>query len=183
MRALTLIAGKTARARIEEAGGLTPSLVSAMVGASGGPKWLVLAGLDRLIFTDWLKNASQPIDMVGSSIGAWRMTMATHPDTTTMFERFLAGYLSYNYRVGEPASETTANSYALLRQVFTPEDARAVVTNPARRLNIVTVRVKGLAAEQSQALQGLGFMASAAGNLISRKTLVSRFDRAIFHTG
>ena len=48
--------------------------VMGVIGASGGPKWLVLHGLDRVLFP-WLlanANASAPLHSVASSIGSWR---------------------------------------------------------------------------------------------------------------
>ena len=54
-----------------------PGSVRAFVGASGGPKWLVLHGLDRVLMP-WLLAEARPIHAIGSSIGSWRMSHLRH---------------------------------------------------------------------------------------------------------
>lgn len=72
MRALRLYAGPQARRHIEQHG-LRPQDVRVVPAAAGGPKGLVLGPLDRFIFGDWLASSSQPVHLVGASIGAWRV--------------------------------------------------------------------------------------------------------------
>ncbi len=74
-RALRLYAGPKARAHIERHG-LRPQDVGVVPGAAGGPKGLVLGPLDRFIFGEWLSQSTQPVHLVGASIGAWRMATA-----------------------------------------------------------------------------------------------------------
>ena len=75
MQALHIHAGPLARVAIAK-GGLQPSTVRTIAAAAGGPKGLILGALDRYIFGDWLSHSSQPVDLVGASIGAWRMATA-----------------------------------------------------------------------------------------------------------
>jgi hypothetical protein len=77
MKALRIYAGPKARLHIEQ-NGLKPSAVGIVPGAAGGPKGLVLGALDRFIFGDWLAASTQPVHLVGASIGA-----TTLPRTTT----------------------------------------------------------------------------------------------------
>lgn len=182
MKALRLVAGKTARKRIE-ANGLTPDLVRMVVGASGGPKWLVLRGLDQFVFGDWLPQTDNHIDMVGSSIGAWRMTIASHPDPALMFERFEEAYFGYRKEDGESPQAVTRASYALLGKVMGPEVCKQIVENPKRNLNIVAVRCVGPTASRSRVVEGAGLLAAASLNAVSRSTLSAFFNRAVFYSG
>ena len=52
MQVLDVYAGKNALARIKKEG-FSADLFDYMLGASGGPKWFVLAGLDRYIFPEF----------------------------------------------------------------------------------------------------------------------------------
>jgi len=181
--ALRLIAGKKARKRIEEQG-LTPELVRLVVGASGGPKWLVLKGLDQFVLGEWLPQAKQTIELVGSSIGSFRMSVAAHPDPAMMVRRMEETYLSYRADDGLSAAEVTRQSYEIVRKLFPLEDARKVVENGAHRpLNIVTVRGRGPAASNLALLEGLGVLLAAGANLMSRKALGLFYERVVFHTG
>lgn len=182
MKALRLIAGKTARARIEDRG-LTPDLVRMVVGASGGPKWLILRGLDQFVFGEWLTGATRPIDMVGSSIGAWRMTLASHPEPGRMFRTFEDAYFRYRKEDGASPEAVTKASYRILNRIMGPDVCDEIVTNSQRNLNIVAVRCLGAAASQSRFFEGAGILGAAAANAISRPLLKNFFQRAVFHSG
>lgn len=67
-----LIAGETAYKEIQEAG-LRPQRIRLVVGASGGPKWLILSRLDQYLARQLLPQATQPLRLLGSSVGAWCM--------------------------------------------------------------------------------------------------------------
>jgi hypothetical protein len=75
MKALRIHAGPAARRHIEQHG-LRPQDIGVIPGAAGGPKGLILGPLDRFLFGDWLARSSQPVHLVGGSIGAWRMATA-----------------------------------------------------------------------------------------------------------
>ena len=92
MKALRIYAGPAAREHIE-ANGLGPQDVRTIPGAAGGPKGLVLGPLDRFIFGSWLTQSSQPVHLVGASIGAWRLSTACLSDPQKAFERFEHDYV------------------------------------------------------------------------------------------
>ena len=62
-------------------------MVDVVAGAAGGPKWLVLCGLDRAIFTSWIMERTRPVHLLGSSVGAWRF--AALAQGMDAYERFL----------------------------------------------------------------------------------------------
>ncbi|WP_262695423.1 hypothetical protein [Kordiimonas aquimaris] len=182
MKALQLIVGKTARDRIVEHG-LTPDLIRLIVGASGGPKWLILKGLDRFLCHDFLPQAKQKIDLVGSSIGAWRMTVYAHPDTGVTFDKFLESYFSFRTETLKTTADLTRASYDILNELYPAGEARRLIDNPQRNLNIVAVRGKGVAGSKKQMLEAAGIVAAAGANRLSRDRLDKFFERVVFHSG
>lgn len=182
MNALRLIAGSTARKRIEE-NGLTPDLVRMVVGASGGPKWLVLLGLDKFIFGDWLKDTPQRIDLVGSSIGAWRMANAAHPDARRIIDKFIHLYFQFKSEYGKDPETLTTRSYEFLESLFTSEDIHEILGNDRRNLNVVTVRAKTMQSTPSKFKEGAGILASLGANSIGRGHLAKFYERVVFHSG
>lgn len=76
--ALLVYAGPRARAHLRERG-LQPADVRVIPAAAGGPKGLVLNGLDRFIFGHWLAGSTHTVHLLGASIGALRMASASLP--------------------------------------------------------------------------------------------------------
>ena len=96
MQALHIHAGPQALAHIR-AHGLRPAHIGVVPAAAGGPKGLILGPLDRFLFGQWLPQSSQPVHLVGASIGAWRMATACLPDTVAAFERLSHDYIHQSY--------------------------------------------------------------------------------------
>ncbi|WAM30005.1 hypothetical protein OZ403_18480 [Myxococcus sp. NMCA1] len=90
---LTLLAGPDALRLIRERG-LRGDDVDVVPGASGGPKWLVLAGLDRALFASLFQNRSRPLHLIGSSIGSWRLACVAQKDPVLALRRFEAAYIA-----------------------------------------------------------------------------------------
>jgi len=88
---LVFLAGKKAFIRIRKEG-LKPEMVKVIAGAAGGPKWLVLNHLDRVIFSSWFKMRTKPLFLLGSSIGAWRFAAASQNNHKKAIDRFQSGY-------------------------------------------------------------------------------------------
>src|SRR5512137_2866555 len=95
MKYLSIYAGRRALSLIREQG-LRPEMVEVVAGAAGGPKWLVLCGLDRAIFTSWLMNRTKPAHLIGSSVGSWRF--AALAQGMDAYGRFLKAYLGQTYK-------------------------------------------------------------------------------------
>jgi len=98
MKALRIYAGPAARKHIEQHG-LRPQDVRTVPGAAGGPKGLILGPLDRFIFGRWLSQSSQPVHLVGASIGAWRLATACLADPQKAFARFEHDYVRQQFEV------------------------------------------------------------------------------------
>ena len=72
MKALSLYAGPRAMRQLQ-ANGLQQEQFTVLAGASGGPKWFVLYGLDRFLFGDFFDDREEVLATIGSSAGAWRL--------------------------------------------------------------------------------------------------------------
>ncbi len=96
INALSLYAGPAARRHIEHEG-LHPSDIGVIPAAAGGPKGLILGRLDQFIFGHWLPRSTQSIDLVGASIGAWRMATACLDDPVAAFEQLEHDYIHQHH--------------------------------------------------------------------------------------
>ncbi len=69
-------------------------MVKVIAGAAGGPKWLLLHHLDRVIFSSWLRPRTSPLFLLGSSAGAWRFAAAAQKSFEPAGAQFLSAYIN-----------------------------------------------------------------------------------------
>ncbi len=72
--------------------GLSPRDIACLPAAAGGPKGLALLPLDRLLHSEWLVHAG-PLELIGASIGAWRMAALAQPEPLTALVRLQHAYV------------------------------------------------------------------------------------------
>ena len=177
---LVFYAGKKALEIIREEG-LEPDRVSVVAGAAGGPKWLVLRHLDRVLFSDWFKGRKLPLFLIGSSIGAWRFAGQCMADPKTALSEFESAYIHQAY-VGKPSPEAVSRESARIQQAFLKNGgAREILDHPFLRLNFMAVRSKGPAASDRRFLLAAVLLAAALGNFVSRSFLKVFFERVLFY--
>lgn len=181
MTSLRVLAGQVAYHHIKEHG-LKPQDIKVVLGASGGPKWLVLAGLDRMIFGNWLPDADHKIDLIGSSIGAWRMAAAAHPDPDRIIARFQAGYFAYKYQKSDTVDDITRHTDYMLNLWIGDEDKIEICSNRQRPLHIVTTRSRGLLDSRRSFSIAAGLFVAGFLSLFSRRGVAGSFDRVVFST-
>ena len=180
MKALEIRVGKTAAKRLESEG-WHADLIDGLIGASGGPKWLILGRMDRVLIADLLAGRSRPLDAVGSSIGSWRHAAMAQPDAVEAYDRFEKAYLAQSYRSAKPSvPEITQVALWLMNSLLGEQGGHSVATHPWLRSHIVTARGKGLNAQQpgKRLIAGMGM--AALGNAVSRRTLPASFQRVVF---
>src|ERR1044071_1508586 len=106
MHALTLRAGRHAYDLIRDRG-LRAEDVDVIPAASGGAKWLAIAGLDRYLFGEFLQQPRQrPMHLIGSSIGSWRMACLAQRDPVAALGRGDNAYIyEQRYTPQPPTAE------------------------------------------------------------------------------
>lgn len=181
--ALNLYAGPAARRHVERHG-LLPEHVVTLAAAAGGPKGLMLGPLDRFIFGQWLPRSSQPVDLVGASIGAWRMATACLPDADAAFRQLETGYIHGDMtappgrKLPTPAQVSAASAHNL-RAMF--EAQVPDILNHARyRLHVVTARGRHLLGREGRWRTPAGYLGAALTNAASRRAMGAWIERVVF---
>ncbi len=177
---LTFLAGAKALPIIREKG-LRPEMVTAMPGAAGGPKWLVLSQLDRTIFLSWFKERTEPLFLIGSSIGSWRFASLSCNDPAEAIERFQSSYTNQRYPQRPSAQDVTAESSRILDCFLGDSGIKDILNHPYLRLNILSVRSKWLSGSEKKMPLVLGLLGAALSNILSRKLLRFFFERVLFY--
>ncbi|MEO0436245.1 MAG: patatin-like phospholipase family protein [Pseudomonadota bacterium] len=180
MRALEIYAGKTAATHLRKHGWRGRDF-SLLLGASGGPKWLILGELDRLLSSEFLfVEREQPLLALGSSVGSWRHALMGMKDPKAAYDRFQEIYLNYEYSTKPSIVEVSKASYVMLEHVFGQHGAAEILKNRAFQSYIVTARGRGLASSQRKLPLAVGMGLGALGNAIHRQLLARAFQRVVF---
>lgn len=182
MRSLTLRAGPRALAILRDRG-LRADDVDILPGASGGAKWLGIAGLDRYLFGTFLQAPrTRPLHGIGSSIGSWRMACLAQRDPLAALARGHEAYIRHQVYTRKPGTrEVTEVLSRCLDYLLGPTGAQEIVQHPTVRVHIITAEARGLAASDQRLVLATAMAFAAAANLISRRTLALQLRRTIFH--
>ena len=179
MSVLDIYAGPRALEKLKQ-NGFSQEQFDYMLGASGGPKWFVLAGLDRYIFSTFFKDRTTPLDIIGSSAGAFRFACFGQKDPLAAINRLADRYSHTTYSDKPTPKEITDKGWALLDYVLGEQGAEEIVNNPIIRAHFIVARCSGLDRFENKPMQMTGLMASASANLVKRKWLEKFYERYVF---
>ena len=185
MKALRIHAGPLAREHLEKHG-LQPADVGVIPAAAGGPKGLILGPMDRFLFGHWLAQSTQPVHLVGASIGAWRMATACLNDPVAAFERLEHDYVHQSYELPpgkkRPSAAHVSERFGQNLQAFYGGRVDEVLNHPRYRLHIVTARGRHLLRREHGLATPLGYLGAFLTNTVHRKALGAWLERVVFST-
>jgi hypothetical protein len=183
MKALRIYAGPAARAHIEK-NGLQAQHIGVVPGAAGGPKGLILGPLDRFIFGDWLAASNHEVNLVGASIGAWRMATACLNAPVKAFERLEHDYIHQHYELlpgqSRPTADFVSERFGQSLKDFYGGRVREVLQHPRYKLHIVTSRGRHLLGREHKIATPLGYFGAFVTNSIHRKAMGAWLERVVF---
>ncbi|MFT5521240.1 MAG: hypothetical protein ACI9IA_001841 [Enterobacterales bacterium] len=178
---LEIYAGKSALKTIEK-NGFTPDLFSSFLGASGGPKWFTLYDLDKYIFGDFFNNREQSLNLIGSSVGAFRNACFAQKDPLAAIERFAKNYHETTYSNKAKPEEVTSKAVEMMDAIFGESGEQEIVDNPHFKAHFIVAKCNGFVGYENKFLQGLGLAKSYVNNRINRTRLNSQYERYIFQS-
>lgn len=183
MQALQLYAGPRALAAIKK-DGLLPGHVHTIAAAAGGPKGLVLGPLDRYVFGAWLAQSTHAVDLVGASIGAWRMATACLQEPLSAFERLEQDYIHQHYALApggkRPGAEQVSAIFGRTLSAFYAGRVDEVLNHPRYRLHILTARGRHLLRTEHGLRTPLAYMGAYLSNALHRKAMGVWLERVVF---
>lgn len=180
-RNLEIIAGDEAYALIKKEG-FNVEQVRTVVSAAGGPKWFSIYHLTRYIIADLLKNCSQHVHLMGSSVGAWQMLAGAARDPKSAIDRLLNAYSGKIYSDRPGPKEISEACHEIISEMI-GEEAEYIINNQNRSVHVITSRGKGWLSSDIQWFKYLGFAFTAVSNAISRKYMNWSVERTIFTSG
>ena len=185
MQALHIHAGPLARQTIAQ-NGLQASAIHTIPAAAGGPKGLILGALDRFIFGDWLTGSTQPVDLVGASIGAWRMATACLNQSAFGFRRLEHDYIHQHYELPPGQKRVSAAMVSELfgqnLKAFYDGRVQEILQHPRYRLHVVTSRGRHMLNTEHGLRTPLGYFGAFVTNAVRRKAMGAWLERVVFST-
>ena len=183
MQALHIHAGPKALAHIREHG-LKPQHIGVIPGAAGGPKGLILGPLDRFIFGEWLAQSSQSVDLVGASIGAWRMATACLNNSVAAFARLERDYIQQHYEplAGQKSvsAQQVSDAFGQSLQAFYGGRIQEALSHPRFRLHIMTSHGRHVLHREHPVVTPLGYAGAFLSNALSRRAFGGWLERVVF---
>jgi hypothetical protein len=158
--------------------GVSPGDIACIPAAAGGPKGLALLPFDRLLLQHgWLPEAS-PVELIGASVGAWRMTALAQEDPLAALDRVQHAYVHGQHYSAHPTPPEV--STACRRIAAAAKGAGALRWRTGVRLSVVTARARGpLHGRESR----LAFARAVLSNAVSRSRLAGHLERVVFQAG
>jgi len=178
---LSILAGADALAELRSSG-LRPERIRNFVGASGGPKWLVLHGIDRVLFPWLVEHTQAPLHVVGSSIGSWRAAALATREPLRALDELCNEYIEQHYSKRPSPREISAGGEKILSAALGKDGVAPLVDHPLFRLHIVTARMRHIGAREG-VLQQFGLGAAILFNAIDRRALGLSLERVVFDAG
>ena len=183
MKALQIFAGQRALAHLKT-NGLKPDAVRAIPAAAGGPKGLTLLPLDRFLFGEWLPQSTQSVDLIGASIGAWRMAAAMLNNPADALAVLEDAYIHQDFEVPPgrktPTKEHVSERFAEGIHAMFGKRELEVINHPRYRLHVLTSRGRHILRRDNRIRSPLGYAAAFFTNIVSRKAMSAWIERAVF---
>lgn len=183
MHALHIHAGPLALQALAK-NGLQPGDVGTIPGAAGGPKGLILGALDRFLFGEWLPRSEQPVDLVGASIGAWRMATGCLNQPVAAFEQLEHDYIHQHYELApgqkRPTAAFVSELFGKNLQAFYGGRVNEVLSHPRYRLHIITSRGRHVLNSEHGLRTPLGYVGAFLTNTLHRKSMGAWLERVVF---
>jgi len=174
MEGLRVQAGPGAYAHLQQHGWNWQDF-EVVIGASAGPRWLVLSALDRFL-APMLQQRDTPLHLLGSSSGAYRFSAYVQNDPVQALTNLEESYIDADWSPTRPQRlirETAAGIVSSFLQ-------RQPLQHARYRLHIVTALCHGWLARDSKFSQILALLGGVLLNAWNRRQLGRLMQRLLF---
>jgi hypothetical protein len=136
------------------------------------------------LFADWLPQSNQPVDLVGASIGAWRMATACLQNPRKAFERLEHDYIHQSYELPpgkkRPSARHVSERFGQSLLDFYGGRVVEVLTHPRYRLHVLASRGRHILSKEHALRTPLGYVGAFLTNTVHRKAMGAWLERVVF---
>ncbi|MDP6969745.1 MAG: patatin-like phospholipase family protein [Gammaproteobacteria bacterium] len=150
-----------------------------LLAASGGPKWLVLTGLDAYLCQQHLPTMAG-IHGLGTSAGAFRLACYAQDHPHQAITQFAKNYIATTYSSPRPKMRERDQSVkAILDDILLGKEQQ-IINNPYMRPHWISAQCQGLGRLPGQWSQATNLGLSYLFNCAGRRQLRHLYTRACF---
>ena len=175
---ISIVAGSKSIEIIRDEG-LKLSRVKVLAGASGAAKFLVLTGIDRVLIS-LLKNRKERLDLIGSSIGSFRMAAFAQKNPLEALNILEREYIEQRYERKPTKEELTAKSLEIIDKYISDKSVDDILKNEIMSISFLVAKSKGFMNIENNLIQLSNLISAGALNYLNRKNLKYFFKRVIF---
>ena len=179
MNEICVRAGKNVY-EIIQAGAFDFNNVSAYVGATPGPRWLVASGFDLSLLQSGVLGNKRPTVLAGSSAAALRFAAWMQPEPEKSYAKLIEAYIAMHFTKKDTPEEILQSIRNVIDSYIEDDALPFVLANKRYRLAIITARAKHLAASNARWLQLLALGTGFVCNAINRNMIRRFFQRVVF---
>ena len=174
---LVIRAGRLAAQRLRE--GWDWNLFDVMLGASAGPRWLVLSAIDQILPGLLARDRVRPLHLLGSSSGAWRFVSYCHEQPHRSIAHLEQAYIDADWTHNRPLPERASSADSILQRYLRGRESE-VFNHDSFRLHVITSLCRGPLRSERWIPQIAGLLLAAALFGWWRKGLGLLAQRALF---
>ncbi len=182
MFSIRIKAGRKAYEQIRD-GGFSCDRISAFFAPAAGPRWLVATGFDLTLLKAGLLGRKKPVQLIGSSSGAWRFAAWVQPEAEKSYLNLMEAYIRIPYHKDDRAGIVLQNLINVVNSYIEDDALPFALAHKNYRLAVLTARVRHLVASESSWIQSSGLFLCFLMNALSRSTLDHFTERVVFYNG
>ncbi|MBM7072483.1 patatin-like phospholipase family protein [Shewanella sp. 202IG2-18] len=160
--------------------GFNQNLFTSFLGASGGPKWFSLFGLDKYLFGEFFSERKDELNLIGSSAGAFRSACFAQNDPVAAISRMAKSYSETVYSKNAQPQEITQKAVELLDYMLGDTGVYEIIDNPIFKAHFLVNKTNGILESEHKLFQLIGLSKSYLLNRIDRKCLKDQYERFVF---
>jgi len=164
-------------------GGFSLDSVTAFFAPAAGPRWLVATGFDLTLLRAGLLGRKKPVQLIGSSSGAWRFAAWLQPEAEKSYLKLMEAYIRMSIRRGDSAAAIRKQLMDVLDAYLEDDALPFALAHKRYRLTVLTARARHLIASETAWIQTSGLSLCFLMNALSRSRLDHFLERVVFFNG
>jgi hypothetical protein len=167
--------------KIIKDGGFNFDSVTTYFGPAVGPRWLIASGFDLTLLKSGVLGRSNPVQLVGSSAGAFRFAAWLQPEAIECYGKLLDAYINVRYSRKDTPATVLEKITGVINEYLEDDALSFALANKKYRLVVITARSRGLVSFKNTGLQKLGLITCLVFNYFSRENIYKFAERVVFY--